>query len=1050
MDDVPSSTLPVALNQDEQFDEPKPSTSTSATPKRTRVSDSNHIPTPGGTESSEGEPLDDDFIPAGAHTNVTVPKPRTRSKKLKIKRFTSRSPSPVPAVTKTPSTSTKEKKKKGTKRQKKKEEEHVDLRPFPPEYPAGTQPLRLGVPTLHENVPFDTRARVADVVRQRKCIELSFIVPDEHDVKRVVHVYLDYRVIAVLANLDHLDVLVNTDDPTGCLVRIDAALHALANPRTNQGIDDFWYRRPHVPVHHTLPVIKIDLTFTFPFTSGHAPRPTEETWRIFVYAHSNVLYNDTFYAANCRHPLTRWDEHPYCTACCIRYNIRLCGHDQHLTRLPSPTSVCYICRKMGPVARQGREASYCKRYLARDGIPKKKPLPPEVRDQFFADVIDSANYRVIRPNPEWKKYGIGFMRPGNLVPLYWTEDEYLNTNLSENQVLLTAQAHLRAAVHQYQRRRPSAPQEPDSKWPELPHPREFSATIRARLLKEEAGISVPTEPSVFQSPRYVPESACTSADQNIEDDESSSDDQDMFDEISSMDCTDPHIDKIISSLDNATAGTSTNEPVRPTGPPSASLSKPPAEPAMSTLLRAPAPLGTGAIPKVPARTAENQLVPVPTPTGIKAEDTQTLANVPADQLQKLETRFGGNTDAVPSFGSLAAHITQQRASTDSLAPTPPPAQPAVVTKSETNLFSSPIGSITQTSASQYQFLSTGTDPNVVVLYDPGTGQVASVNAPGSTASSVPYQQPLAQAAACRPDSSSPQYQTVMVPNQYPNLPPAVATPQYPYSALPNWHSATSLVRRPVPCRPLRSQNFDYSYPIEYAGKLAQYPTQPRPETQRQFSLHTDPYGKVPRTFRPHTDLGARLHARLQDWYSSVPPVIDNRIAIDTSGFVPSSICTEPPAATPDQNSLYPTDADELTVTQSEIVRQDACVRAMLKLSELDELMHLALTKFSTAARQQEDIGKPTMASIGRLINVLRNSHTQREDLLLDMATIITAQRRRDNSYRTFGSPRTCDITCPLGDTIRHVIPFPTPVHVSQVTGSTQPGTAAQPQQYQRQ
>ena len=174
--------------------------------------------------------------------------------------------------------------------------------------------------------------------------------------------------------------------------------------------------------------------------------------------------------------------------------------------------------------------------------------------------------------------------------------------------------------------------------------------------------------------------------------------------------------------------------------------------------------------------------------------------------------------------------------------------------------------------------------------------------------------------------------------------------------------------------------------------------------------------------------------------------------VDTSGFVSSAITAEPPRAVTDRFGFLPCDTDELVVNQAEVVRQDACVRTMLKMSELDELMLVGLQRLTLtnlpSTREQIAVWAN---DVGRLVNVLRHSHSQREDLLLDVATITTAQRRRDNSHRTYGTARLCDVICPISDTKQHVIPAPTTVSVAVLGTQQQAGSISlQQNQYQQQ
>ena len=68
---------------------------------------------------------------------------------------------------------------------------------------------------------------------------------------------------------------------------------------------------PYYPLQHDLPILEYVKPPNFHDWKAPAP-PTEADWRTFKYAPTNICLGKTSYAANCRHPVRAWDEHPWC------------------------------------------------------------------------------------------------------------------------------------------------------------------------------------------------------------------------------------------------------------------------------------------------------------------------------------------------------------------------------------------------------------------------------------------------------------------------------------------------------------------------------------------------------------------------------------------------------------------------------------------------------------------------------------------------------------------------------------------------------------------
>ena len=80
---------------------------------------------------------------------------------------------------------------------------------------------------------------------------------------------------------------------------------------------------PYYPLQHDLPILEFVKPANFHDWKAPDP-PTQADWRVFRYAPTNFRLGKTSYAANCRHPVRAWDEHPWCGLCLAKADITIC------------------------------------------------------------------------------------------------------------------------------------------------------------------------------------------------------------------------------------------------------------------------------------------------------------------------------------------------------------------------------------------------------------------------------------------------------------------------------------------------------------------------------------------------------------------------------------------------------------------------------------------------------------------------------------------------------------------------------------------------------
>jgi hypothetical protein len=137
----------------------------------------------------------------------------------------------------------------------------------------------------------------------------------------------------------------------------------------------------------------------------------KDTADVFIHAPGNILYNKQCYAANCKHRVSMYDEHPWCIICLMLEGVNpLCKKD------------CYICAVMSKTARAAREALRTK-YIAeinKFGEIQTKPisLRKDILHQIHADIAEENKLGTLSIPNEWSEDYRGFYRCATRVPYF--------------------------------------------------------------------------------------------------------------------------------------------------------------------------------------------------------------------------------------------------------------------------------------------------------------------------------------------------------------------------------------------------------------------------------------------------------------------------------------------------------------------------------------------------------------------------------------------------------------------------------------------------------
>jgi hypothetical protein len=232
-------------------------------------------------------------------------------------------------------------------------------------------------------------------------------------------------------------------DPTKRLLQptSQAAVHraekVLIYTATNGRFRKVFELVPFIPFQHELPKINFEPDFQFVFCERELPVLTEENQYEFQTGISNIRFDGQTFAANCRHPTSHWDEHPWCVACLLQKGIDSCPdywNDEEEVNCP-------YCLVMGPiaVARRRKMILDWKARLKKDPtrVVTQHPLKVGIRTQFDADYYS----KIHDFNPNWLKGYYGFCRPSWAVPVFMSWQEFWVALHNEVQLLSDINAH---------------------------------------------------------------------------------------------------------------------------------------------------------------------------------------------------------------------------------------------------------------------------------------------------------------------------------------------------------------------------------------------------------------------------------------------------------------------------------------------------------------------------------------------------------------------------------------------------------------------------------
>ena len=149
-------------------------------------------------------------------------------------------------------------------------------------------------------------------------------------------------------------------------------------------------------------------------------------------------------------------------------------------------------------------------------------------------------------------------------------------------------------------------------------------------------------------------------------------------------------------------------------------------------------------------------------------------------------------------------------------------------------------------------------------------------------------------------------------------------------------------------------------------------------------------------FCPTDKMRVAVEKKLEYYRGSVSdPEFPASIPVWLEDFPESKFRSSPPDVAPDEESKYPTDTDNVSVLQKEIIRLDALNRALVKLSEIDEILVKTLLRKSKETESTSD--KPSPEAY--VIDAIRENCAKRENLVAESTAIVLAARRRDNFTR---------------------------------------------------
>ena len=127
-----------------------------------------------------------------------------------------------------------------------------------------------------------------------------------------------------------------------------------------------------------------------------------------------------------------------------------------------------------------------------------------------------------------------------------------------------------------------------------------------------------------------------------------------------------------------------------------------------------------------------------------------------------------------------------------------------------------------------------------------------------------------------------------------------------------------------------------------------------------------------------------IEQKLESYKNCVfDPDFPASIPICMEDFPSSKIRSSPPEVAPDSDNKFPTDTDNVSVLQKEIIRLDALHRALVKLSEIDEILVKTLLRKNKATEVKSD--KPSLEAY--VIDAIRENCAKRERLVAESTAL---------------------------------------------------------------
>ena len=302
-------------------------------------------------------------------------------------------------------------------------------------YPMGTVQFVVGEANQHKEVDY-----IKALLTKRENTDYEVAVSDIDS--NVYHV--SAQVMIEMINRNWYVEIENVDKSTTphtkrrilCPLSVPKMYEAeelVKNHSKNDRLRHFFDKFPFYPMQHDLPNLCIP-SEEYDYDEWSIELPTQENWRNFVGAPTNILYNGAMYAANCRHEVHLWWEHPWCAECLSLADILVCGMEAD-DASSEESDRCEICERLTPEAIQEFTETCIDVGTTMDAEGddyeySDKRLHKSIRCQIDADLATLPHFRT-GPNPAWAKGKMGYCRPATLWPMFFTTDMYAKTSAKE-------------------------------------------------------------------------------------------------------------------------------------------------------------------------------------------------------------------------------------------------------------------------------------------------------------------------------------------------------------------------------------------------------------------------------------------------------------------------------------------------------------------------------------------------------------------------------------------------------------------------------------------